>query len=427
MKIAYFSPLTPVKSGISEYSEREVLPYIKDYFEIDLIIDSNYKPSNKFIQENFKILPYTEFENNYDLLVYHMGNNPFHEYMYAMALKYPGLVIFHDPFLHHLQVHMTVAKKDEQGYREIMQYCLGNKGKTTAENALISYIWPHFEYPLVKKLVDSSKGTIVHSKFAREIILKEAKTSLIKQIKMPISISNSIKNSKLREQLKISKDTLVIGSFGHVGFYKRLDVALKAFSEFQKIFPNTVFLIAGAFQTKEFEKEIHSLIKKLKIEKKVIKTGYVDDLFSYVEITDIVVQLRYPTAGETSIITLQIMGLGKPLLVSNVGSFKELPDDSVIKVNIDSLEEKTILSGLQTLSKNNTRSQLGNNAKKYVEFEHDPKKIAYEFYDFVSYMLNNEKMKILQKEISQVPLHSNQKFKKENLHILAEKLYEKMN
>jgi len=29
MKLAYFSPLSPIKSGISEYSERELLPYLQ--------------------------------------------------------------------------------------------------------------------------------------------------------------------------------------------------------------------------------------------------------------------------------------------------------------------------------------------------------------------------------------------------------------
>ena len=56
MKIGYFSPLSPVKSGISEYSEREVLPYLQNYFDIDLIIDNNYNPSNKFIKENFNAI-----------------------------------------------------------------------------------------------------------------------------------------------------------------------------------------------------------------------------------------------------------------------------------------------------------------------------------------------------------------------------------
>ena len=427
MKIGYFSPLSPVKSGISEYSEREVLPYIMEYFDIDVITDRDYKPTNKFIQENFKIIPYTKFENKYDLLVYHMGNNPYHEYMYKMALKYPGLLILHDPFLHHLQVHMTVAKKDEKGYRDIMEYCLGEKGKKIAESALISYIWPHFEYPLVKKIIDSSKAVLVHSKFARDIILKESKDHLIKQIKMPITVPSKSNKLELKKHLSIQENFLVIGSFGHVGFYKRLDIALRAFAKFLKTYPNCIFLIVGEFQTKEFEKEINFLIKKLGIENKVIKTGYVSDLFSYISITDIIIQLRYPTAGETSIITLQIMGMNKPLLVSNVGSFKELPDDSVIKVNVDNIEEDTILNGLKFLSDEDTRINLGQKARQYVENDHDPKKIAYEFYDFVTYIQNSKKMELLNQLTTEISTLEINELSKSKLHEYAEKFHDKTN
>jgi len=423
MNLGYFSPLSPVKSGISEYSEREVLPYIQDYFDIDLFIDKNYKPSNQFIKENFNIFSYNQFENKYDLLVYHMGNNPFHEFMYKMALKYPGLVVLHDPFLHHLQIHMTVAQKDEEGYRKIMEYCLGQKGNKIAKNALISFVWPHFEYPLVKKIVDSSKAIIVHSKFARDIILRESKDKLIKQIEMPITIPAISKNLEMKKKLKIAEDCLVFGSFGHVGFYKRIDVILKAFSKFVKSFPNSVFLIVGAFQTKEYEKEIHYLIEQLGIGDKVIETGYVSDLFSYVDITDIAIQLRYPTAGETSIITLQIMGLGKPTLVSNVGSFKELPDNALIKINVDKKEESSILQGFKELSKLNYRNLLGQNARKYIKNEHDPKKIAYEFYDFTLYIINNNRMKLLGDSISKLTFSDSKNLTSEDLYKLAKKLH----
>ena len=399
MRVGYFSPLSPIKSGISEYSEREVLPYLKKYFNIDLIVDKNYKPSSKFINESFKIISYEDFENNYDLLIYHMGNNPFHEYMYKIALSNPGIVVLHDPFLHHLQIHMTVAQNNQDGYRKIMEYCIGKQGKKIAENALISYTWPHFDYPLIKKLVDSSECVMVHSDFAKKIVLTESKDHLIKKIKMPITITPGLFNNQLKKQLGISENSLIIASFGHVGFYKRIDVVLRSFSIFLKSFPNSVFLIVGGYQTKEYEKEIYNLIQELGIVDKIIETGYVENLFSYIEISDIIMQLRYPTAGETSIITLQIMGLGKPLLVSNVGSFSELQDNSVIKINVDSNEESTITQALVKLSDKNFRKKLSLNAKKYVSTEHNPKKIAYEFYNFVSYFKNPEKMKLINNAI----------------------------
>ncbi len=77
MKIAYFTPLSPLKSGISEYSERELLPFLKKYCDIDIIIDKGYEPISEFVKNNFKVSDYNNFENNYDCVLYQMGNNPF--------------------------------------------------------------------------------------------------------------------------------------------------------------------------------------------------------------------------------------------------------------------------------------------------------------------------------------------------------------
>jgi hypothetical protein len=39
MRIAFFTPLNPVRSGISDYSE-ELLPFLGDLADIDIIADT---------------------------------------------------------------------------------------------------------------------------------------------------------------------------------------------------------------------------------------------------------------------------------------------------------------------------------------------------------------------------------------------------
>ena len=53
---------------------------------------------------------------------------------------------------------------------------------------------------------------------------------------------------------------------------------------------------------------------------------------------DVLVNLRYPTMGETSGSVIRALSLGKPLVVSDVGWFRELPDDVVLKVPVDEYE-----------------------------------------------------------------------------------------
>ena len=53
---------------------------------------------------------------------------------------------------------------------------------------------------------------------------------------------------------------------------------------------------------------------------------------------DVLVNLRSPTMGETSGSVIRGLALGKPMLVSDVGWFSELPDGVALKIPVDDYE-----------------------------------------------------------------------------------------
>jgi hypothetical protein len=67
----------------------------------------------------------------------------------------------------------------------------------------------------------------------------------------------------------------------------------------------------------------------------------IEEFTGYLSACDIVLNLRYPTVGESSGTLLRAMGLGKAALVSEVGSFAEFPDDVCLKVPVGAGEEDT--------------------------------------------------------------------------------------
>jgi len=89
---------------------------------------------------------------------------------------------------------------------------------------------------------------------------------------------------------------------------------------------------------------------------------------------DVLVNLRYPTMGETSGSVIRALSLGKPLVVSDVGWFSELPDDVVLKVPVDDYEVATLEAALGVAAEHG--AQLGGNARAYVEREHALPKVA---------------------------------------------------
>ena len=84
---------------------------------------------------------------------------------------------------------------------------------------------------------------------------------------------------------------------------------------------------------------------------------------------DVLVNLRSPTMGETSGAVIRGLGLGKPMLVSDVGWFSELPDGVVLKVPVDEQEVPTIAGALELAADH--APALGAAARDYVRREHD--------------------------------------------------------
>ena len=74
---------------------------------------------------------------------------------------------------------------------------------------------------------------------------------------------------------------------------------------------------------------------------------------------DAIVSLRSPTMGETSGSAIRALSLGKPLVVSDVGWFAELPGDAVVKVPVDEHEEDTLLAALEALADPAVRAAMG--------------------------------------------------------------------
>src|SRR5262245_29100643 len=134
MRLAYFSPLPPSKSGIGDYSA-ELLPWLAKDAEISVFVD-HLVGSNE--RDGYKVHEASAFDGlnengRFDLCIYHQRNNPFHEYIYNRAVQDPGLVVLHEHCLHHLIAWQTLGRNDEEGYRDEMFLAYGRRGGEIAD------------------------------------------------------------------------------------------------------------------------------------------------------------------------------------------------------------------------------------------------------------------------------------------------------
>ncbi|KUG21236.1 mannosyltransferase a [hydrocarbon metagenome] len=399
MRIAYFSPVSPQKTGIADYSECELLPYLSRYLDIDIFVDSDVKPNNKFLLENFDVYPYTAYERmkkSYDIPLYHMGNNRFHDYIYRSLIRNPGITVFHDSYVHGFLWSVSVGQGDTDRYREEFEYCYGEKGVDIANRAIQTGVYPVFDYPLIRRILDHSLGVICHNEFSIRTALKEEPSANITKIPHPLTIPQEIRNLEdqniltIKKSLSIEGKNPIIVSFGFIAPHKRYHVLLKSFKKLLIDFPNAVLLLVG----KDLM-GIDNLIGDLGLTRSVVKTDFVPfaDIVKFLAVADFCVNLRHPTAGETSGSVLRIMAAKKPVIVSDVGWFSEIPDDCCLKVAVDSNEEDLLLAYMQTLAANaRMREAIGENALRWVERDHNPEKIAREFYRYIKSVVGGDEI-----------------------------------
>jgi glycosyltransferase involved in cell wall biosynthesis len=109
---------------------------------------------------------------------------------------------------------------------------------------------------------------------------------------------------------------------------------------------------------------------------------------SYILAADVLINLRYPLAGETSGGLIRALGMGKPMLVSNVGQYAEFPDDCCLKVDLGDVEEEMALAYLEALAQDPALGRrVGEQARRYIRSYHAIERSAQGYLDFMRAVL----------------------------------------
>lgn len=392
MRIAMFSPLSPLRTAIADHVEG-LLPYLAEFATLDLFIDDGYVPSNPAIRNNFAIHNYRDFSKmagQYDIAVYHMGNEPhYHGYIYQTLQQYPGIVVLHDLVLHHCIYGLTVAKGNIEGYLAEMRYAYGREGEVVAAQILEGRnLDLMYRYPLMERVLDSSRGVIVHNNYAREQLEKRRPKLPVRCIPqhfyLPDSSLFTEDREALRERLGL-KDHFVVASFGILGD-KQLHVTLRAFSRFRRVCPQAVYLLVGPTND-----DVATLMRSLGLENVVRIIGWQDPIrfVRYMLVTDLAVQLKYPHVGGTPYTPIRLLGLGIPTIISNIEPLAEIPEDCCARVDLGGNEEDKLLVIMEYLAAHEAaRQEMAENGRRYVQENHDPHRVALQYKGFIEQVLS---------------------------------------
>jgi glycosyltransferase involved in cell wall biosynthesis len=398
LKIAYFSPLNPIKSGVSDYSE-ELLEYLAGYGHIELFID-DYRPSSSWLYDFFEIHNYRRIfenhgKNNHDIHIYHMGNNDHHSHIYRVCLEYPGVVVLHEPTIHHLIFSQTVGNNCLREYLRELDFCYKTERSKIVKITLQDRdedSW--YDYPLIDRIVDSSMGIIVHSDFARQKVLEANPLARVRIIPMhyappPHHPKRSVE--LVRETLGLRTDEFLVGSLGYMTSSKRINSLLRVIADLRGQGYKVKLLLVG-----EILPGCDALrwIEELGLGGEVLVTGFVDKrtFYEYLNIPDICVALRHPSAGETSSSVIKMMGAGRPVVVTDDYALSELPDDCCVKVTRGENEEEDLKQKLVYYMENSEeRRSLGARSRQHILTHHDIQDSARSYVEFATEVLDGNR------------------------------------
>ena len=382
-RIAWFSPLQPVESGISLYSE-DILPVLSRVMDIDVYVEG-YRPSALVESDSLRVHDASTFSaGSCDLTVYQVGNSPAHIYMIPDAERHPGLLVLHDTMLNHLFIQEAARNGNLLSYRDEMARRYDDDGASAADRVLRGQAPDDlFRFPMSERLVDASRATLVHSHFARNQTLERSPSAAVYRVPHGLYLPENVDREKARHSLGIPTDQFLIASISHINPHKRIDVVLRALKELRRTIPARLIL-AGSVSPMF---PLGRMVNHLGLDQVVETPGYVSDPEARLiaAAADVIVNLRYPTAGETSGSLLHAMAAGRPVLVSQTGSFTEVPAGTVVPVPVDALELETLVAYLAKLAADpELRVDLGRRARRFIEQEHSLSRWVNGYVDVIS-------------------------------------------
>ena len=388
VKIAYFSPMPPTRTGIATYSSY-LIPALSDQMEIDLFEHGDLsRPGLNYKQFDYTADPSCLLTlGSYDACIYHIGNQPdYHREIYRVLLRQPGIVVLHDTVLYSLVAGAGPGALLKELCLDRGYWALRDWGQILAEapgGDILRY--PHPErFPLLMRVLRQSSAIIVHSETTKRLLSRAGYRRPIQVVHVPASQSfasgvQGTDDVETRAELGIPSNTLLIGAFGLIRTTKRLEQLLHALDSLDL---NVSFrlLLVGASD------DHPATIETSRITQFIIRRGFVSDadFVRYLAAADIVVNLRYSTRGEASLTLIQAMACGRTCIVSNHAWFSELPDDCVCKTAYGRSEVQDLGQAIVRLAADaDLRKTIGAAAHGYVLSHCLPASVASEYKAFL--------------------------------------------
>jgi glycosyltransferase involved in cell wall biosynthesis len=362
MRLAWFTPLAPVRSGIASYSTM-VLPALAGRHDIALFAGDDVWEARRSearagtdgfaavaspggpIRSAYDFAPIHRAQP-FDLVVYQLGNAGCHDHMWAYLTRYPGLVVLHDAQLHQSRAHALIARGRADDLRAELRFGHPDTPPGVAEWILAGLgnpgapIWPLTAVPLA-----AARAVAVHFPALADD-LREAWPGLgvhvirhgSPDLQAQASVNSQLPTTNAQgTQTAASTARLEVGSwksgvdrpitfaaFGLVTPEKRVPQMLRALAAIRGAVPDVRLRLVGG-TTPHYD--VLADARAHGVDDLVEVTGWVDDdaFDGAILDSDVCLCLRWPTSREASGPWLRALAAGKPTVVNDLAHLVDLP------------------------------------------------------------------------------------------------------
>jgi glycosyltransferase involved in cell wall biosynthesis len=377
LALDYVSPLPPVRTGIADYS-LDLMPHLEPLCDLRVVRVPG-QPVEKSVRERWMPVPANRLGEPGRTALYHMGNNHLHLEIARLAMSIPGVLVLHDLVLHHFLLGQTVGEDDKHAYFRRINLEHGWVGVDAAHAVRWGAFGDSLQFAFAahRSLLRRQRGVVVHSEWARGTLLEEEPDLAVRVVPMGIPLPERVspeRGGAFRASLGIPEEAPLLGAFGFQTPMKRPKVAIEALARPELA---NVHLVIGGEVAPTLELE--QVVEEAGLSDRVHITGFLDypTFEAAIAACDLCLNLRYPTAGETSAALLRVLALGRPTLVSDHAQFADLPSEAAIRIPLGEDEVESLVTEVtRLLSEPGRLVSMGEAARAYIQHEHAPRDAA---------------------------------------------------
>lgn len=362
MTVGFFAPLPPAHTGVADYAAA-LLAELRKHGRVE-------------------VAPPT-----CDAALYHLGNNALHGDIYQRALEKPGVVVLHDAVLH----HFLLGRLEEAAYIDEFVYNYGEWNRGLAQElwrgrASSATDRRYFDYPMLRRIVERSRAVVVHNPAAARVVAEHATQARAVEIPhlfvAPRDPAGGAEAIRWRQRGGVDAASFLFGVFGYLRESKRLVTVLEAFADVCRAHPRTALLVAGEFVSTDLERAVSPMLSAAG----VVRRPYLEEREFWLAAgaVDACINLRYPAAGETSGIAIRLMGLGKPVMLTESVECSRFPEDACIRIASGAAERDSLRAHMTLVaSMPEVAWAIGDRAAAHIRAHHGVEQVAAQYWDLL--------------------------------------------